>query len=219
MGYPLLVPISNIKRLQLFIVVCTLLLVFSLHSNPLEEINNQTTSPPSNFWVSAGTGLCYGGKSPRIIIIPFFPDGISREVNFSYQKNRHVYTLRYNKIRLADDFIFPDEDYVHYVQEIHDLGLLYNLIKVTNRSEKVHTSLSGGVSYFWGDKEMFFKADNYWQSYFYLTPFSTVGIPLSGQYFYRPFPFFGIGIMVTANLNLVRSYYSWLWSVQLGKLR
>lgn len=96
--------------------------------------------------------------------------------------------------------------------EFWDIGLLYGW---ASSEYDYHISFSSGIAVIGGSRSE--------GGLFSDTPREVIsaqlGVPLEGQFFWRPFSNFGLGLYGFANLNTEQPFAGLALSVQLGKLR
>ncbi|GAA5520856.1 hypothetical protein LQ318_03890 [Aliifodinibius salicampi] len=96
--------------------------------------------------------------------------------------------------------------------EYWDIGLLYGW---ASSEYDYHVSFSSGIAVIGGSRSE--------GGLFSDTPRDVIsaqfGIPLEGQFFWRPFGNVGLGLYGFANLNAEQTFAGLALSVQLGKLR
>lgn len=96
--------------------------------------------------------------------------------------------------------------------EFWDIGLLYGW---ASSEYDYHVSFSSGIAIMGGSRSEGGLFSN--------TPREVIsaqfGVPLEGQFYWRPFRYFGLGLYGFANLNIEQLFAGLALSVQLGKLR
>ncbi|MHB2148479.1 hypothetical protein ACX8XP_05435 [Calditrichota bacterium LG25] len=163
-----------------------------------------------HFWwgnVGMGSGWVAGGLGSN-------DGGLTFGVNFSGQSKNNILSVRYVIVQ-EFQLLWPDLP----EENVWDVGLLYG------KSAKASYGLAsiaagigvvGGVRR--GDK-IGSSGGFFEETYYEKLTFLTVGVPIETQLFWTPFSFVGIGIYGFANLNMEKSYWGGLFSIQFGKLR
>lgn len=126
--------------------------------------------------------------------------GLSLGISLSSQFGRSLVSIRYiyNTTFMS---LSPREE------TVWDLGALYGL---SSKTSSGFSSISGGVSIVGGNR---YDIRDEWST------FLTVGIPIEGQMFWKPYPSLGIGIYGFANLNPEKSFVGALLCLQYRILR
>jgi hypothetical protein len=87
-----------------------------------------------------------------------------------------------------------------------DLGVMYSIFK---DDRWYFASVSAGIAYTYG-RYSIYDTDNH-------PEFKTVGLPIEAKVFLKPFPAFGIGVILFANINSEQSIHGYFICFQIGR--
>ncbi len=159
----------------------------------------QTKDSTYKFWLNAGSGLT---NSPQNYSIQF-----NWGINYNFSFRDNYYQAGYQQIARTLGMQGNDLFYKDFILRAVNVG--YGQITY---GEFFYWGNFIGPSYVWGDK----PSDEPDHSGRYnVDQFSTLGLALNSQIFFRPFTGFGIGLQLYGNWNPVRTMAEILLSVQI----
>lgn len=131
----------------------------------------------------------------------------------------------FSKSTLCSVGYYYGEDYEFIgdmpTEKYNQLNLLYGKYLDT-KNNKFRFQYQAGIGMFWGTlrtKELDKTSTGFLTNKYYTKKVSTVGFPLKVGGRYIPFKFLSIGIDLQANLNLQKSIFRPMLSLEIGKIR
>lgn len=155
----------------------------------LKETTNIYNGNPEILRLSGGVGVCFTvGRHNS------FLTGLG--LNIGIQQIAHLFSVRGTHNSHKGSYFRSSE-------KVYDFGFMYGRYK---RFEDIFTSLSMGCSFVGGSSEkLLYKNSN---------SFSTIGVPIEGQIFWKPDSSIGIGLTGFANINYRSPFFGLLFSLR-----
>ena len=140
--------------------------------------------------------------------------GLASELSMNYQKNQHLFTVRY--VNNVENCVICTES---PLLKTYDFGLLYGISSRNGGS--ADASISCGLSLVgYTERGNYLNSDGqlFGTSYYEEISGYTIGIPVESQLFLHG-KSIGIGLVAFGNLNAHRSYAGLLLCLQIGGLK
>lgn len=197
------------KHILTIIAALLLSCMFPLYAEELEG-ESKAYDPKGAWWLNLGLGA---GTTSSHDTSSSAGSGMSLGISLNYAlSERNFIEIRATETGDGDwSSSYNNEK----LGDVLDIGLLYGVMK---KSRHTMVGASIGLAYTQVDFSTAYlvTTNNNWTTKYKVRHVYTVGVPFEVQFFLKPIPYVGIGLIGLANLNLEAPAFGALLGIQIG---